>query len=199
MFNLMTPKNPRLGEDNSDNRTSTIFSRPPGVSTPRHKGATFKKEVGADEGKIHMLLVREAVVYASVRKMEWIIAAMMVHMGYLLIQPVRTFSNSTVFDIVSQYLTEQQWAVLFLLFGSVRLVVLFLNGVYIRQSAEVRIALSGISFLILSVWVWGFDALPIVSIGSAVFKWLAIGELANVWQASADRRRRLELRKNGHT
>ncbi len=140
-----------------------------------------------------MLIVTDIVSHAAVRKYEWIMAGMFIHLGYVLSLPFDTFGSANAFLVMKQYMSESSWALVFGVFGFTRLIVLILNGTHIRQSAQLRMILSGISFLILCLWVWGIDASDTASTGSATYKWLALGELMNVWQASADIRRKRGL------
>lgn len=133
-----------------------------------------------------MIIVRDILTYASTRKLEWLMAGLMIHLGYILSQPLPLFEIQPSFAVLGQYMSENNWAILFGVFGIIRLIVLILNGTHIKQSAEIRMFLSGCAFLIFSMWVWGIDASGTASTGGATYKWLALGELMNVWQSSSD-------------
>ncbi len=149
------------------------------------------------EGRI-MLLVQGIIRYASARKLEWLMAGMMIHLGYLLQRPEETFNGNPIFTTLVLYASENTWAVIFGAFGLLRLFVLILNGTHIKQSAELRILLSAGSFMILFTWIWGLNASGNASLGGISYKWMALGELMNVWQASSDRLIR-KVAKHGHT
>ena len=134
-----------------------------------------------------MLIVRDIIHYASARKLEWIMAGMMLHLGYILALPANTFELSSSFVILKMYLSESGWALVFGAFGFARLIILILNGGHLKYSAELRMLMAACSFVIIAMWVWGIDASNTASTGGATYKWLALGELMNVWQASADR------------
>lgn len=133
-----------------------------------------------------MIIVRDIIAHAGVRKLEWLMAGLYVHLGYVLFLPYKTFEASPAFSHIATYFSENEWATIFLVFGLVRLVVLVLNGTHIKTSAEIRLVLSACSFAIFTLWVWGIDAANVASTGGATYKWLALGELMNVWQSRTD-------------
>lgn len=143
-----------------------------------------------------MLIVADVVKYAAVRKLEWIMAGFMIHIGFILSGPSDVFLSSASFRDLSLYASENSWAILFGAFGIIRLVVLVLNGTHLRQSAELRMFLSMVSFLILFTWIWGLMSSE-SPLGGVSYKWFAIGELMNVWQAQSDRLAR-KAAKNGN-
>lgn len=133
-----------------------------------------------------MLIVSDVVRYAAVRKMEWIMAGFMIHMGWKLSGPSDIFLTSPAFADLARYASENTWALVFGALGIVRLIVLILNGTHLRQSAELRMFLSMVSFLILFTWVWGLISSE-SPLGGISYQWFAAGEFMNIWQASADR------------
>lgn len=149
------------------------------------------------EGRF-MLLVQDIVRHASARKLEWLMAGMMIHLGYLLWHPENTFAKNPIYSTLAEYATENSWALIFGLYGLFRLGILILNGTHIKQSAELRIALSMGSFVILFIWIWGLNASGSASLGGISYKWMAFGELMNVWQASSDKLDRKAV-KHGHS
>lgn len=137
-----------------------------------------------------MVIIQDIISHASVRKLEWIMTGMMIHLGIIFVQPGDLFLGRPAFHVLAQFATANSWGLLFLVFGLIRLVVLIMNGTHIKQSSEIRLFLSAISFIILCMWIWGIDSSNATATGGAVYKWLALGELANVWQSSADRLKR---------
>lgn len=143
-----------------------------------------------------MLIVRDIVSHAGARKLEWIMSGLMIHLGWLLIGPNDVFKMSRSFSVLAEYMAEYQWAVMFIVFGVIRLVVLILNGTHIRPSAQLRMIFAGVSFTILVMWIWGIQSSGFSPTGALSYKWLAIGELLNIWQASADHEAKRRSDKN---
>lgn len=134
-----------------------------------------------------MIIVRDVVSYMGVRKLEWIMAGLLLHVGADILANEDGYRNAKILFVLSDYMPNMYWGYVFLAFGFFRLVVLFLNGTHIRQSAELRLVLSCISFVIMCAWVMGLTTAEGVSLAGALsYKYLALGELMNVWQASAD-------------
>lgn len=142
------------------------------------------------------LIIQDVFTHAATRKLEWLMSAMFVHMGYVLALPDETFKGKT-FQVIVQVIPEGYVAAVFGGFGLFRLGVLILNGTHIKQSSELRAILSAFSFIILFAWAWGIDATGVLTVSGVVYKWLAFGELMNVWQASSDMYKKRTYRKNG--
>lgn len=140
-----------------------------------------------------MLIARDIIYHAGTRKLEWLMNGLMIHLGWILFQDEDTFGKSPSFSVLAEYMSEPSWAIMFLIFGIVRLVVLILNGTHIRPSAEIRAVLAGVSFVILCMWIWGIQSSGFSATGAVSYKWLAIGELLNIWQASSD----METKRRG--
>ena len=145
-----------------------------------------------------MLIVRDMINHAGTRKLEWIMTGLMIHLGLILVTNENIFNQSRAFSVLAGYMSEHNWAILFLMFGSVRLAVLILNGTHIRPSAEIRAALAAMSFVILCMWIWGIISSGFSPTGALTYKWMALGELLNVWQASTDMEVRRRSQKNGN-
>lgn len=145
-----------------------------------------------------MVIMADIVKYASARKLEWIMTGMMLHLAYILALPAETFKLSASFNVLASFFTESGWALIFATCGFIRLIILILNGAHFKRSAELRMIMAGCSFMIITMWVWGIDAAGTVSTGGATYKWLALGELMNVWQAQSDRLTRRAMHR-GHS
>lgn len=141
------------------------------------------------------VIIQNVVVHASVRKFEWLMAGVMIHLGIGLHGETEIFASSKSYDEIARMFSEETWAFIFFLFGVCRLIVLFLNGTHIKPSAEIRAIMSGGAFFIFAALAMGIDAANPATIGGITYKWLALGELANVWQAVSDARNR--SKKNG--
>jgi hypothetical protein len=135
--------------------------------------------------------------HVSVRKSEWIIAGLQTHLGLFLLGSSNVFASNPSFSMLASWpftnptTNENLWAVIFIVLGLSRVLVLTLNGYTLGLlSAQIRRFLSGISFMILVAFVFGFDASGVATTGAVTYKWLAMAELLNVWQASADLSRR---------
>lgn len=146
-----------------------------------------------------MVIIQDIITHVSTRKLEWVMTGLMIHLGLLLVDPSEdVFEKSAAFSELARYASETSWGLIFLTFGIVRLIVLILNGTHIKQSSEIRLVLSAISFLILCMWIWGILDSGAAVTGAITYKWLAVGELANVWQSSSDRIKRRAARDAGY-
>jgi hypothetical protein len=164
---------------------STIFSSPPRDPPYRALGAfEFYRQKA---GRWMVLIAQDIAKYAGAKKLEWIMMGMTLHLAYKLSLPYETFAQSNSFSVLQLYLSENGWALVFSLLGIGRLVVLTFNGLHFKHAPEMRMAMAAISFAIFSMWVWGIDAGNSASLNGVICKWLALGELMNIWQASADR------------
>lgn len=117
------------------------------------------------EKVVTSLTLKTLVVHFSVRKLEIMMAGLFIHLSL-------------------SY--ESNWSKVLLLIGLARVIVLFLNGVHLKFSAELRMVLATSSFIVLAVLVGGFNNLAALSSLNSVYFWLGIGELMNIWQASSD-------------
>jgi hypothetical protein len=174
----------RISTSTATKLRSIIFSPPP--RDPADRAFRSSKLFGKIGGW-SLLIVQDVISYAGAKKLEWLMMGMTLHLAYKLSLPYETFANSNSFSVLQSYLNENSWAMVFSFLGIARLVVLTLNGLHFKHSAEMRMIMAAASFAIFSMWVWGIDAANAASLNGVICKWLAIGELMNIWQASADR------------
>lgn len=145
-----------------------------------------------------MIIVRDIIAHAATRKLEWLMTGLMIHLGLILWGSDDIFAKSKSFSVLASYMSEPNWAHMFIAFGLARLIVLILNGTHIRTSAELRMMFAAVSFVILCMWIWGVQASGFAPTNAVSYKWLAIGELLNIWQASSDlEAKRRSKSKNG--
>lgn len=148
-------------------------------------------------GKLNMIIVRDILTYAGVRKLEWVMSGFMIHRGINLIYSGDEFNSRPVYSELIQWFDMQTWGWLFVIFSTFRLIVLILNGTHIKQSSEMRMLLAAGSFLIICAWLVGLRSSGASVTGGDVYFWLAIGELGNVWQASSDTNHKHKAAQNG--
>lgn len=118
------------------------------------------------------------------RLAEWLLAAITIGWGWVLLQPGDTFQGLT-FAAMKSWMSEEQWTVFFLLGGSARIAMLTINGHW-RKSPHLRMLAAASSF-----WVWVFLAIGFAlagnnSPGALIYSLFGFSELVNVFRASRD-------------
>lgn len=140
---------------------------------------------------MNLVIFQDLSEHVSIRKLEWLMAGLMMHLGIQLFLEPGIVSQTSLYNILTYYASQYWWAGVFVVVGLVRFLVLIFNGRYLRSgSAHLRRVLSGLSFLILTAFAFSLDIADKGPTSSLLCKWLAFGELANVWQASSDIRLR---------
>ncbi len=144
-----------------------------------------------------MLIVVQLVHHFRVRRFEWFMALAMFWIGYALHQPGDTFARSPSYDLLARWAGEETWAVILMLTGIIRVFVLVVNGVKLRNAAEIRALLGVWSFSIAMMMAVGFHSAPVDgSVLAALVTLMATFELSNIWTASIDAHDRRMARKH---
>ncbi|WP_062206815.1 hypothetical protein [Aureimonas sp. AU12] len=148
-----------------------------------------------------MVIVVQFVRHFSVRRFEWFMALVFIGVGWALASPEDSFGNSSSYDLLARWATEQTWAEILIATGALRAIVLFFNGVVMRRAAEIRALLGVWSFSIVLMMALGFDAAAMApSTAAPIYLLMAAFELSNIWTAAIDAHDRRAGRKHaGHT
>jgi hypothetical protein len=125
------------------------------------------------------------------RRSEWVLAAIMVGWGWLLIRPEAVFAGNPAWRQMAALMDESTWGWLAISIGAFRLLALVINGTFARTwygrwSPHVR---AFASFLACFLWfqiafgLWASDA---ATTGLAIYPGLLVLDAMNIVAASKD-------------
>jgi hypothetical protein len=110
------------------------------------------------------------------KRMEWFSTSLLVMLGAVFLLPVDTFATSRSYDVMHWWAPEKLWGSCYLLAGTIRLMILYINGQWWRTALLRSVAafLSlffwitiGAGFLLANPYTWGGYLFVIVT----VFEW----------------------------
>lgn len=127
------------------------------------------------------------------RLVEWGGSLQLMLLGYILIQPADSFSNSVSFTALAELMNENTWGVLLLFVGWSRIIGLIVNGSMESVTPWIRTigaifgfcCFAAITYSMLVAWLW-LDAPP--STGIAMYLVASIMEVAAMYLAFVDAR-----------
>lgn len=130
--------------------------------------------------------IRRAVRYGQTRWAEIWLSLIAVAVGLVLIGPTETFSTSS-FRVIASVISETTAGGLCLVFGSIRLAALWVNGRRGRETSIIRMfgCLGGFFFWLAIAIGFGLTAPPLTT-GVAVYTILAFAELHASGRAASD-------------
>ena len=136
------------------------------------------------------------------RRSEWVMAAMMMGWGALVLRPSDIFEQSPAWQPLAAWASEPVWGTAALLIGALRLCALIINGTfyqswYGRWSPHVRALASFLSCFIWMQLSWGLLNAPIVSTGLSIYPGLLVLDLMNVAAAASDAGKMDRAQKHG--
>ena len=140
------------------------------------------------EGNSAMTMTVRFGQHFAIRLGEWLVSIILVSLAALLFCATQTFAlNPAYFAAMIAMAPQVVWASIFLLFGGVRIIALYING---RKPVTPYIRM-GLAFLSCFVWfqvTLSLFASGVPGLGWAVFPWLLALEMYNVFRSSADAR-----------
>lgn len=122
-----------------------------------------------------------------VRATEWMLASMKLSFGFILLLPYPIF-NQPMLSGLARMGFQHTWGWIAFAAGLVHLIALYVNGTR-RKSPHVRAFCSGIGSVFWLCVCKGMFAPGIPSTGWAIYPWLVIYSIRNVWTAMEDARR----------
>lgn len=132
-----------------------------------------------------MLTVRFPAHF-PLRVTEWLLASIKTTWGVVLLQPTDVFANP-IFSALGRIASQDTWGWVSLIFGTMHLVALYVNGAR-RRSPHLRAACSAIGSFFWFQVTLGLIGSGIISTGWAVYPWLFIASVYNVIRAMLDAR-----------
>lgn len=121
-----------------------------------------------------------------VRATEWMLAAMKVSFGFVLLLPNPTFSNPYMAGL-AHVADQRTWGSIAFIFGVVHLTALWINGTK-QKSPHWRAACSLVGVLFWFQVCLGIYGTLMINTGMAVYPWLVIFSIRNVWVSMTDAR-----------
>lgn len=121
----------------------------------------------------------------KIRITDWLLSAILFSWGLALAVASPAVWALPTFSGLDRIAPQLAWAVAATLVGLVRIVALFVNGA-VRRSPHLRMIGA---FLSIFVWVQlclGVTFSDLVGPGIAIFAWLAVADIFNVYRAAAD-------------
>lgn len=122
------------------------------------------------------------------RLAEWLLAAILLTWGVVLIRPEYSFDTSAAFMGLAAIAPERTWGWFCILTGLSRLFALVVNGVWTPPTYWLRSLTSGLSILFWFTVVFGIVVNGLPSTGLAVYPWLLVAELFCLYRTARDYR-----------
>lgn len=122
-----------------------------------------------------------------VRVCEWLLAGMMVSWGVVMWNHDAAQFSNPAYSGLSRIADQHAWGAIVCSIGLLRLAALFRNGGW-RPSPHLR---AGGAFLACFVWLQislGFMSAESVTTGIAIYPWLLLADIYNVFRATSDAR-----------
>jgi len=119
------------------------------------------------------------------RQTEWLMAAITLGWGAVLLLPVESMSTSA-WDIMKSLLPEFMWGLIFFILGMARLIGLVINGSRREITPWIRVVSAGIGFLLWIGISTGFALSGVISTWLATYPLYAVAEIANIIRAGND-------------
>jgi hypothetical protein len=138
------------------------------------------------QDQIAMIILKVTKTF-PVRVMEWLLAGMMLSWGIAAWNLPEQAWNAPYYSGLSRIAEHHTWGAVAATIGILRLAALFRNGGW-RPSPHLR---AGCAFLACFVWLQlslGYMAADITSMAIAVYPWLLLADIYNVFRASSDAR-----------
>lgn len=113
------------------------------------------------------------------KRLEWFFATILLLFGVVLVLPANTFDSSPSYAVLQWWATEDTWGGWFLLAGTVRLVILIINGAWWRTAFLRALA----AFCSLFFWVSvaaGFLLANPATWGGYLFVAVSLFEVSNM-------------------
>lgn len=138
------------------------------------------------EGLDSMIVLRLKQTF-PLRIAEWLMAAVILSWGLVLIQPDDVFGRNPALARLGEYFPQIVWAYACLIIGITRLLALGINGAW-RNSPHLRAACAFVScFLWLQISL-GVIQVGITNTGVAVYPWFMLLDIYCVFRAAVDAR-----------
>lgn len=122
-----------------------------------------------------------------VRATEWMLASMKISWGFILLLPFPIF-DQPLLAALARMAGQHTWGWAAFTAGFLHLTALYVNGTR-RKSPHVRAFCSGVGVVFWILVCRGMFAPGIPSTGWAIYPWLVIFSVRNVWTAMEDARR----------
>jgi hypothetical protein len=122
------------------------------------------------------------------RTAEWMLTCILLSWGLMLLRPEATFASSPAYGGLERVAAEETWGWLCFAAGSIRLVALAINGLWVPPTYHLR---SLTSFLSCFFWLQitlGFMASGTASTGLCVYPWLLVAEIVTTYRTARDLR-----------
>lgn len=120
------------------------------------------------------------------RLSEWMVAAITMLWGAVLLLPSNTYDTSPVFTFIGSVVPEEALGAVMVFFGVLRLVGLFVNGARQDVTPWIRVVSAGVGFMVWSLICFSFVLSSVISTWLDIYPIIVIVELANVSRAAHD-------------
>lgn len=119
------------------------------------------------------------------RQTEWLMAAITLGWGAVLLLPIESMSTDA-WAVMRSILPEFWWGMVFFLLGMARLIGLIINGSRKKITPWIRVVSAGIGFLLWVGISTGFALSGVISTWLATYPLYAVAEIANIIRAGND-------------
>lgn len=136
-------------------------------------------------GPSHMIVLRfPTPTHFRIRALEWGLAAILLNVALVLVQPAETFSNPA-FRTMEAWAPEWVWALGCGIVAVVRLAALWRNGAW-EPSPWLRLGTSVLSALFWLQVLLGLVSSSVLPLGLAIFPAFIAADLYSVWRSAQD-------------
>jgi hypothetical protein len=119
---------------------------------------------------------------------EWLLAWVLASWGWILLRPEPTFLISDVYAGLVRLAPEEVWGWACVTIGTVRLVALIVNGIWVPPTYYLRSFTSAISVFFWFTITLGLSASNQATTGLAVYPWLLVLEVCCLYRTARDAR-----------
>lgn len=131
------------------------------------------------------MIIVEMKKHFQLRAIEWWSAGVMASWGVWVLLFPTIFADNPAFDMMAQILPQRVWGLIALGAGAVRLVALFVNGLWYRTPA-VRWACAMLSILIWFIMTAAFVGSSVANLGAVIYGWHMLADMYSAFRSASD-------------
>lgn len=133
-------------------------------------------------------IVKGVTNHFPIRVTDWLSAAMLVNFGLVLLSPANTFAASPAYAMMARVAPEEAWGLVSLFVGLIRIAALLVNGTFprFRWSPHIRFVASMLSCFVWFQVAFGLELSGSVTTGLAVYRYLVVLEIYNVYLTASE-------------
>lgn len=131
------------------------------------------------------MVVLEMKKHFQLRAIEWWSAGVMTTWGFMVLANPGLFLDNHSATILLSYAPQHIWGLAALGAGGLRLVALFINGIWYRSPA-VRWLTTMVSIFIWFCITAAFYSSPVMNLGVVIYSWQIVADLYSAYRSAGD-------------